>query len=484
VTIIAQPGTVTQNSGQIGGTPSLAFDIADRSLYLTDSYGDVVKRILPNGHAVVVAGHCIGGYNGYGCTPGSIEGKGTNALFGSPGGLVYDARRDVLVMADFTNNQLWELHADGQALVAAGYGPSADYDGNAWRAFFGGPNALVYSKDQGEIFVSDYGRLSAYAVTGPHAPTVAQPTVRFPFSNPNAQMGFPTVSSGNAWFVVDGSIVNIAPTGQRHYYKPPARPSAFGQIAIDRQGNLWLLVQNGILSMSPDGKFRRFNLRKGTIANLNSPIIGPDGNPWFADQDFTAPAIATVVNGKIVTYSLGSGLSAPRPGWLITGPDGSVWYTTGQDEIDRISTSGKPLSPIRLKKVSPSQMVYNKKSGDVWFLDSYADNTAYRMTPDHAVHTFSLKCGCAAGSSNITVTPNDTAFVAENNGGAIAGVTPDGRLMGYYMPSQSSGVYGIAAATDTSLWITTLAGQVFLFDPAQYVKSGLPPNPLVGSGSY
>ena len=175
LTIASLPGTVTPLQGD-AGPPSIAYDSADKSLYLSDASGNVIKRILPNKKAVVVAGHCISAEQAQGCEPGNAPGTGLSVIFGSIGGIVYDPKHDDFIVADKYNNQLWRVTASGEAGPVAGYGPYGATNGNGWQAFLSLPQGVAYAADKGVIFESEHSRIASYAITGvPAKPLTPQP---------------------------------------------------------------------------------------------------------------------------------------------------------------------------------------------------------------------------------------------------------------------------------------------------------------------
>jgi hypothetical protein len=123
-------------------------------------------------------------------------------------------------------------------------------------------------------------------------------------------------------------------------------------------------------------------------------------------------------------------------------------------------------------------MVANPAGGDVWFLDGSGGRAVYRVTPDDAVQTIAFN---ATGASDMAVSADDKAWIAVNNGGAVVAADSSGKATGYYLPSHLSGAYGIAAGSGTAIWVTGIAGQAFLMNPAQYAADNLPFNTAVGN---
>ena len=162
---------------------------------------------------------------------------------------------------------------------------------------------------------------------------------------------------------------------------------------------------------------------------------------------------------------------------MLSGTDGNVWYGTSAEGIGRITTSGSQLSPI-YTNASVGKMVVDPTSGDVWFLDGNADGYAYRMTAGNIVHTIDFG---ATGATDISVSPDDSAWIAVNNGGEVVRIDSAGTYAGYYLPGPGAGTYGIAAPLADGIWVTTTTGQVFSMNPQVYQEDGLPFEPLPGS---
>lgn len=95
------PGGHARFFGPVG----LAFDTANRTLYVTDSGNNAIRTISPNGVVGTLAG---------GGSPGSRDGAGTAARFFRPTGITYDAADDVLYVADSGNALIRRVTPGGQ----------------------------------------------------------------------------------------------------------------------------------------------------------------------------------------------------------------------------------------------------------------------------------------------------------------------------------------------------------------------------------
>lgn len=472
----SRPGTVTPAVDGVPGTPSIAFDSKQRVVYLADTFGDAVKRILPDGTAAVVAGHCQRLRSGIGgCEVGNVPGTGKRALFGAPSGIIFDARNDDFIVADASNNVLWRVTRSGDAAPVAGYGPSARYDGNAWRAFFALPGAMTYSSKLGAAFVSDSGRTARYALVGPKPAPLASPTSRFVFSKvPPNTLSTPVVDGSAAWIAINGRLMRVTTSGM---WSSVSIPGSVRQVALDRAGNLWASYSAfgksvGVARLDVSGTVTRFSIEtKDRTSDISALAIGPDGNPWFGFSN-VKPAIGTVQSNVVKLFGLPNPRpGVPRPGPIVAGPDGTIWYSYGRkNEIQRISTDGERLPPVK-SPFYPRTMAVDRGTGDVWFLDG-EKNVVYRLNDD-SFSSYPFGCsGCSFEGEDLTVSPDDTAWVATND--TMTGISRSGKVKEYYLPLVHAGAAAIAAASAHAVWVAGYSGQMFLFDPIQYARARLP----------
>jgi uncharacterized protein (TIGR03437 family) len=131
-------------------TPSNMVLDAVGNLYIADSANNRVRRISPGGVIVTVAGNGVAGYSGDG-------GPATSAMLNSPEGLAADADGNVYI-ADTKNNRIRKLLPSGTIIGIAGNGNAAFFGdgGPANSASIHAPEAL-YSAGGGHIYIADTG---------------------------------------------------------------------------------------------------------------------------------------------------------------------------------------------------------------------------------------------------------------------------------------------------------------------------------------
>jgi len=113
----------------------------DGSLYLSDNRSRI-RRITPEGTLSAVAG---------GGEPGYLDGKGGQARFNYPAGLVVDASTNVYV-ADALNNRVRKIAADGMVSTVAGAGQEGTQNGDALTTTFSFPTGIALGLE-GDIYV-------------------------------------------------------------------------------------------------------------------------------------------------------------------------------------------------------------------------------------------------------------------------------------------------------------------------------------------
>jgi trimeric autotransporter adhesin len=136
-------------AAQLNAPANMVLD-AVGNLYIADSANNRIRRVSPGGVIVTVAGTGVAGYSG-------DSGPATSAMLNSPEGLAADADGNIYI-ADTKNNRIRKLLPDGTIIGIAGNGNAAFFgDGGAANsASIHAPEAL-YSAGGGHIYIADTG---------------------------------------------------------------------------------------------------------------------------------------------------------------------------------------------------------------------------------------------------------------------------------------------------------------------------------------
>jgi len=131
----------------------LAVD-AQGNIYVTEYINNDIRKISSAGIVTTFAGN--GSF-------GSADGKGALASFSAPYGVTVDNAGNVYV-ADFGNNLIRKVTADGVVTTIAGNKTQGELDGSGSSAIFDGPSAIVIDAT-GNLYVTDMGGGTVRKVT-------------------------------------------------------------------------------------------------------------------------------------------------------------------------------------------------------------------------------------------------------------------------------------------------------------------------------
>lgn len=329
--------------------------------------------------------------------------------------------------------------------------------------------------------------------------------------DPRSALGNMAVGpDGNLWFADHGkrpAIGRITPQGQITEFSAGLDPhSKPGDIVAGPDGNLWFIDTSktpAIIRVTPQGVITEFSAGLNPESEPGEIVAGADGNLWFNNRSTTAAIGRITPQGVITEFGTG-----PVPGGgaevgPVLGPDGNVWFAIGAYSslgIGRITPSGAitgfgGLSP-QTRSLGPFAA---GPDGNVWFtargLEEYdaqgkrvtsGYSTAIgRVTPNGEVTTFGecLHTGpqytgpnsIAAGPDGNVWFTNHTTRSLPNIGTppAIGRITPSGQITEYRAGlSYASSPDGIVAGPDGALWFTDRE----LHSIGRVIPSSAPPN--------
>jgi uncharacterized protein (TIGR03437 family) len=369
---ISVAGVISTVASFSGGTPSapgesvlsdVAVDAAG-NLFIADGINQVVRKLSASGALTIVAGNGKQGYSGDG-------GAATAASLNWPAGLAVDGNGNLFI-ADSYNNRIRKVSANGIITSIAGNGAEAfsGDGGPAASASLFLPNGVALDA-AGDLFIADWGnnrvrKISANGIIATIAGIGPTPT---PCSTP----GVCTLSPGCTGFSGDGGPATSASVCSPYSVAVDIGGNVFIADAgnnrirkVSPGGAITTVAGNGSIGFAGDGG-------PATSASLNSPYgiaVDAAGNIFIGDvgnnrvrevfapaQAKTAMQVTSVGNGASFSKSFapgmlmsvfGTGLATGNPQTVTTAP------------LPLVSSSGASVAingiPAPLLYISPTQI--------------------------------------------------------------------------------------------------------------------------------
>lgn len=507
-TSVTPPGSI--GGPYYNGNPAMVYDSATGSLLVSDPTNDVVESVSTTGAISVFAGGCkaLGGRSGTAgdCWRVPVTGSGGGANFGAPGALAYNSISGDLYMADAMNDQVWRITAAGVAAPVAGYGQPFNVDGNGLAAFLNTPSYLAFQSSGDAVEIMEYSNtgqqlIAAFSCAGTAPPAYTSPAVPTYISAPLASDALATAPDGGAWTseVTGHAVDHISPSGTPTQIALASDITPGQRVAVDASGNAWYVAQRwsqhvladaGVLRVTPQGA-QNYIAASPQHQNVQWPVemvsltIGPDGNPWFTESE---TSLAGGSFGVVDAQSLAmTQFAVPQvPGAIAPGPNGTIAFSSRNAAgtglvMNYASLNGQIANSFPITDYNDVAMQYDAAGGIDWFVDG--TNMVASFSGSGAERDYSICAQCAP--IDISAAPDGTMWVDEANGHAIDHISASGQATQYMLPIPWAFTNGISARSDGKVWVETLQGVIFLFDPAAYdaMNPPRPAQPMVRSRS-
>jgi len=365
------------------------------NLYVADSANNRVRRISPGGVIVTVAGNGVAGYSGDG-------GPAASAMLNSPEGLAADADGNVYI-ADTKNNRIRKLLPGGTIIGIAGNGNAAFFGdgGPANSASIHAPEAL-YSAGGGHIYIADTGNQrirellpdgTITTVAGNGVQGVAGDGGPAASAQLNQPAGVTLDAAGNIYIADEGNnrVRLVSTNGTISTFAGAAtfalgdggpatgaQLSAPASVALDAAGNVYIadsghnrirvvsggtintLAGTGVCCYEGDGG-------PASAAQLNSPwglLTDASGRLFVADSGNNAiRLIQTAPSGGLPTIAAITNGASNQTG-AVAGGEIVVVYGTGLGPAQLVVAATGPQPPQQLNGVTllvngtPASLIY------------------------------------------------------------------------------------------------------------------------------
>ena len=418
----------TDGSGasRFGYPHYIAVDAAG-NVYVTDTEGQIVRKITPTGVVTTLAG--TRGVNG------SADGSGAAARFNYPQGIALDMAGN-LVVADTRNQTIRKITLAGEVTTLAGtaFAPGSA-NGSGAAAQFNGPRGIT-ADTAGNLYVTDSGNATIRKITPAGMVSTLAGTA--------GVRGSADGSGAAAQFFGIGCIA--ADTAGNLYVADSGSSGNGGTIRkITPAGVVTTLAGTPGVTGSADGS--------GAAAQFNSPsgiAVDTAGSLYVADTNndtirkITAAGVVTTLAGTpgVTGHTDGSGAAAQftRPNGIAVDTAGNLYVIDSSNTIRKITAEGVVTTLAGTPALLPGVTGSADGSGA-----SAQFNAPRGITADTAGNLY------VADSGNATIRKITPAGVVTT----VAGVAGQVGILLGSLPGSLSSPQGVALLANNTLAVTT-----------------------------
>ena len=271
-------------NAQLNAPQGVAADAAG-NVYIADTGNSRIRRVTPAGTISTVAGNGTSGFGG-------DNGAATSAQLYTPTGIAVDLAGN-LYIADFNNNRIRKVTADGTITTVAGNG-SMGYSGDggpAVNARLNFPRSVAVDA-AGDVFIADSGNNRVRLVTPNGLITTLAGNGLPGFSGDNGPAISATVGNPSGIAVDSTGAIYVTDGGSRLR-------------KILGTGVITTLAGSGTLGYSGDGG-------PSTAATLNGPVgvaLDSNGNVYVADSGNNAVRVLNFAGFSLTLSAITNGAS-------------------------------------------------------------------------------------------------------------------------------------------------------------------------------
>jgi streptogramin lyase len=456
-TLAGLPGT----SGSADGTATaarfsyprgVAMD-GDGSVLVADSSNAAIRRVTQGGEVTTVAGVLR--------SPGSSDGTGAAARFGSPYGIA--ATPDGFVIVDAVGSTLRTMTTAAVVTTLAGTAAQAGgIDGSGRAARFDHPYGMaidaadnVYVADwSGQVVrkVTSAGIVTTIAGAYGMAGTVDGPAADARFTSPN---GVAVDASGNVYvsesarhtvrkIAANGAVTTLAGlSGTSGTANGTGSEARFNQpygLAVDSDGNVYVADRgnNAIRRVTSAGVVTTYAGLPGSTDLAVDGTAGPGGTARFSAPE----SVALDAGGNLFVADYGSGTARK-----IT-PGGQVTTVAGQ-----LNTYGSTDGPLGAGTMNSPQGIAVAPDGTLYVSDAY-NELIRKVSPSGTMTTLAGNCreGHVDGYPRRSQTGSPTGIVVDSKGRVIFSDLEADAIRMVWRPASVRNDFDLDAKSDVGVY--------------------------------
>jgi len=274
----------------------------------------------------------------------------------------------------------------------------------------------------------------------------------FPLANQHASLGGITSGpDGDVWFTELGAhaVAKINGSGCVTEYSMSSN-SISSALTSTPDGHIWFAgVQDLITRMATDGTMvRPFTVSAVLVRTL---VVGPDGNIWYPDGSKVS---RLAPDGTVTSYTLHSNASAPSG--IAVGSGGVVWYAdSSYNNVGTIDPASGTVTTVAIPNGRKPGAMISGPDGNVWFQSSSSTAPTIaltRVTPGGVFTDFALPAGITVGG--FTAGPDGNIWFTNYNDSMIGRLAPSTGVVDQFAITLGSSPQAIVTGADGNLWFT------------------------------